>query len=245
MRIYRTAQVAGATGVHPNTVRLYERLGLIPEAHRQANGYRAFTGFHIEQIRLIRMALQTEIVQNGLRKQAVEIVKTAARRNLDEALGLARDYLHNIQKEQGHALEAIRQAETILKDARPAATPSMKRKEVAQHLQVSMDTLRNWELNGLLTVKRKQNGYRCYTEEDIRRLRIIRALRCANYSLEAILRMLNTLSRDTDADMGRALNTPDREADVVSVCDRLLTSLREAEANARDMLRQIGKMKDL
>ncbi|MEA5069215.1 MAG: MerR family DNA-binding transcriptional regulator, partial [Christensenellaceae bacterium] len=42
MRIYRTAQVAGATGVHPNTVRLYERLGLIPEAHRQANGYRAF-----------------------------------------------------------------------------------------------------------------------------------------------------------------------------------------------------------
>ena len=31
-----------------------------------------------------------------------------------------------------------------------------------------MDTLRNWEMNGLLSVKRKQNGYRIYTDEDIK-----------------------------------------------------------------------------
>ncbi|WP_334308079.1 hypothetical protein [Aminipila sp.] len=29
-----------------------------------------------------------------------------------------------------------------------------------------MDTLRNWELNGLIAVKRKQNRYRVYTAED-------------------------------------------------------------------------------
>ena len=33
-----------------------------------------------------------------------------------------------------------------------------------------MDSLRNWEMNGLLTVKRKQNGYRVYTNENIQRL---------------------------------------------------------------------------
>jgi DNA-binding transcriptional MerR regulator len=44
-------------------------------------------------------------------------------------------------------------------------------------------TLRNWELNGLMAIKRRENGYRIYTEEDLMRLKIIRSLRCANYSL--------------------------------------------------------------
>ena len=37
----------------------------------------------------------------------------------------------------------------------------MKRKEVSEYLGITMDALRNWETNGLLTVKRKQNGYGC------------------------------------------------------------------------------------
>ena len=245
MRIYRTAQVAKLTGIHPNTVRLYEELGLIPTVQRQENGYRVFTDYHIEQIRLARIALKVEALQNGLRKQAIRIIKKAAMLNLGEALDLTRDYLRNIRKEQDNALEAIEQVETILKDARPEASISMKRKEVAEHLEISMDTLRNWELNGLLAVKRRENGYRVYTEEDIRRLKIIRSLRCANYSLEAILRMLNALSGDADANIRHILNTPDQEADILSVCDRLLTSLKEAELNATSMLRQIEKMKEM
>ena len=245
MRIYRTAQVAKATGIHPNTVRLYEELGLIPAAQRQQNGYRVFTDHHIEQIRLARMALKVEALQNGLRKQAIRIIKTAAVQNLDEALDLTRNYLRNIRKERDNALEAIEQVGGILKDSRPTAMLSMKRKEVAEHLQISMDTLRNWELNGLLAVKRRENGYRIYTEEDIRRLKIIRSLRCANYSLEAILRMLNALSGDADTNLRHILNTPDQETDILSVCDRLLTSLKEAEMNAECMLRQIEKMKEM
>ena len=42
----------------------------------------------------------------------------------------------------------------------------MKRKEASEYLGVSMDALRNWEMNGLLTVKRKENGYRIYTAAD-------------------------------------------------------------------------------
>lgn len=57
----------------------------------------------------------------------------------------------------------------------------LKRKEVSRHLDISVDTLRNWELNGLITVKRKDNGYRVYSGEDVRRLKIIRSLRLANY----------------------------------------------------------------
>ena len=120
----------------------------------------------------------------------------------------------------------------------------MTRKETADHLHITMDALRNWEMNGLLTVKRKQNGYRVYTDEDIQRLRIIRCLRFANYSLAAILRMLNALSDNPKTDLREAIDTPHQNDDIISVCDKLLTSLKHAEQNAQAMLGSLEKMKN-
>jgi len=234
---YKTSQVAQIIGIHPNTVRLYEELGLIPKPERQENGYRVFTDIHIEQFRLARTALKVEVLQNGLRKQAIDIIKTSATGNLIEAENLAKGYLRQIKREQRNAEEAIEIVMQLL-SAEEQETDKLRltRKETADYLQITMDTLRNWELNGLVTVKRKQNGYRVYTDEDIKRLKIIRSLRCANYSLSAILRMLNELSRDPLADIEEAIDTPKETDDIISVCDKLLTSLRRAEENAEDML---------
>jgi len=233
---YKTSQVAQIIGIHPNTVRLYEELGLIPKPERQENGYRVFTDIHIEQFRLARTALKVEVLQNGLRKQAIDIIKTSATGNLIEAENLAKSYLRQIKREQRNAEEAIEIARQLL-SAEEQETDKLRltRKETADYLQITMDTLRNWELNGLVTVKRKRNGYRVYTDEDIKRLKIIRSLRCANYSLSAILRMLNELSRDPLADIEEAIDTPKETDDIISVCDKLLTSLRRAEENAEDM----------
>lgn len=97
--------------------------------------------------------------------------------------------MQQIKKEQRNAEEAIAIAEQLLSgNEQEMDRVVLTRQETANHLQISMDTLRNWESNGLLTVKRKQNGYRVYTDEDLQRLKIIRSLRCANYSLAAILR---------------------------------------------------------
>ena len=120
---------------------------------------------------------------------------------------------------------------------------SLTRKEASEALGISMDALRNWERNGLLTVKRKNNGYRVYTDEDIRRLKIIRSLRCANYSLEAILRLLRQLSQNPDTDVRATLNTPKQSADIISVCDRLIISLSEAWKNACKVLDMLQDMK--
>ena len=98
-------------------------------------------------------------------------------------------------------------------------------------------------MNGLLTVKRKDNGYRVYTDEDIQRLKIIRALRCANYSLEAILRLLQQLSKNPDIDIRTALNTPKQTEDIISVCDKLIVSLSAAEKNAVAILDMLHDMK--
>ena len=42
-RTYTTSRIASAVGIHPNTVRLYERIGFITAPERLANGYRVFT----------------------------------------------------------------------------------------------------------------------------------------------------------------------------------------------------------
>jgi DNA-binding transcriptional MerR regulator len=114
MNIYHTAEVARRIGVHPNTVRLYAALGLIPEPERGPNGYRVFTDVHLEQFKLGRTALKVEVLQNGLRKKAVEIVKTSAAGDYDGAARLTRRYLHQIQTEQKNAEEAVSIAEKLL-----------------------------------------------------------------------------------------------------------------------------------
>jgi DNA-binding transcriptional MerR regulator len=244
MNTYKTSEIAQRNGIHPNTVRLYEELALLPRPERQANGYRIFTDFHMEQIRLVRTALKVEVLQNGLRKQAISIIKASATGNFDQAIQLTECYLQQIRQEHRNAEEAIAITGRLLSGEDPeAVTFEFTRQEAADYLHITIDTLRNWEMNGLLTVKRRRNGYRVYTGEDIRRLKIIRSLRCANYSLSSILRMLNTLSANPEADIRQIIDTPMENDDIISVCDKLLTSLHYAEANAKLMLEQLKNMK--
>lgn len=57
-------------------------------------------------------------------------------------------------------------------------------------------------------------------------------LKCANYSLSAILRMLNSLDKNLGEDIGYVLNKPEKDEDIVSVYDKLITLLNEAKENA-------------
>lgn len=243
MAAYKTAEVASIIGVHPNTVRLYEEWELIPKPKRQPNGYRIFTDFHIEQFRLARLAFQVEVLQSGLRKKIIQMVKVSAAGDFDRALVLAGEYLEQLKRERTNAEEATVLVREILSGEGTERFHSLKRREVSEYLNVSMDTLRNWEMNGLLTVKRKENGYRVYTDDDIRRLKIIRSLRCANYSLEAILQMLCQLSQNPNVDILEALNTPKENADIIAVCDQLITSIFDAESNAQKMIAMLEEMK--
>lgn len=242
LKTYQTAQIAKLIGIHPNTVRLYEKLELIPKVERKENGYRVFTDYHIDQLKLARSALQVVIIQNGLRKKAMNIIKTSAKKDFIKAISMSEEYLLQIQQEKDNAQEAIEIVKSLLSKNEKFDSVSLKRKEVSDYLHISMDTLRNWELNGLLSIKRKQNGYRVYTGEDIVRLKIIRSLRCANYSLSAILRMLNALSENPDIDIKNIIDAPKEDDDIISACDKLITSLNDAEENAHYMLSLLKEM---
>ncbi len=243
-RIYKTSEVAKIVGVHSNTVRLYEKLELIPEVKRLQNGYRIFTDYHIKQFILARTAFKVEILQNGLRKKMINIVKLSAKGNFEEAISCTEDYINQVEQERKNAEEAIEISKHLLLDIDvEKSNMFLTRKQTADYLQVTIDTLRNWEMNGLFTIKRKQNGYRVYTENDINKLKIIRTLRCANYSLSAILRMMNTLLENKEADIKEVINNPEEDEDIVTVCDKLLTSLDNAQENAYSMLQQLEYMK--
>ncbi|GAA0778081.1 MerR family transcriptional regulator [Clostridium subterminale] len=242
---YKTAQVAKIIGVHPNTVRMYEKLDLIPKTQRLSNGYRVFTDFHIEQFRLARTALEVEVLQSGLRKKIINIIKLSAKGEFRKAIICTNDYINQVNVEQKNAEEAIEITKKLLSGIGSEENDIfMTRKQTAEYLQVTMDTLRNWEMNGLLSVKRKQNGYRLYTKNDIQILKIIRSLRCANYSLAAILRMINATYSNSEIDIREVINTPQRNEDIVTACDKLLTSLSNAEANANCILSQLKVMQE-
>lgn len=246
-RTYTTSRIASAVGIHPNTVRLYERIGFITAPERLANGYRVFTDLHLLQVRLVRAALNVELVQNGLRREVLAIVETLPSQRYDEAISLARQRIDHLRRERRAAEDALRHVRDLLTRSDGSARAErlmLTRKEAADQLDTTIDALRNWEMNGLLQVKRKQNGYRVYSAADLDRLAIIRALRAANYSLAAILRLLDALDRDATADIGHVLDHPDPDDDILSVCDRLLTSLDAAERNAFEMIELLERMKN-
>ena len=245
MKQYRTSEVAEMMGIHPNTVRFYEEWGLITKPVREENGYRVFYDLHIYQIQVARLGFEIEILQNGLRKKIVNMIKTCAKCDFDGAIRQTEEYLIQLEKERVGAEEAIKIVQDMLCGEIHENQLSLKRKEVSKYLDISVDALRNWEMNGLMTIKRKQNGYRIYTDADIRQLKIIRVLRCANYSLEAIRRMMQQLSENPEADIREILDTPEQNDDIISACDRLLLSLSKAEINAEKIMTMLKEMKEL
>ena len=245
---YSTSQIAEIVGLHPNTVRMYEEWGLIHKPKRKPNGYRVYNDVHIKQFRLARKALQIEVLQAGLRKRIIEAVKLSAQYRFDEAIELGREYIRIAEQEKENANEAAEICEMLYRQQPQADGVLYKRAQAAKELGLTIDTIRNWEMNGLLTVKRKQNGYRVYNSNDINRIKIIRSLRCANYSLSAILRMLknhdNGMAKN---DILNILNTPENDEDIVSACDKLIVSLENAINNAYEvisMLQEIKQMKN-
>ena len=164
------------------------------------------------------------------------MVTVSAAGEFDTAIILTEEYLKQLRQERRNAEEAIKIVKQLLSGGAQENSHNLKRKDVSNLLDISMDTLRNWEMNGLLTVKRKNNGYRVYTDEDIQR---------ANYSLEAIRRLLQQLSKNPNTDIRVALNTPKQTEDIISVCDRLIISLSDAETNAKFLLEMLQEMKIL
>ena len=233
--MYKTKEVAALVGILPNTVRIYEEWGFISPVPRQSNGYRIYSDIHLFQLKVARTLFRCEIVQGDIRKRARAIVYACGKEEFTKAEQLTIDYLTNLEREYVHALSATKIVEKWLRETPTVSTRTYSRKEVARILDITSEAVRNWERNRLITVPRLDNGNRAYGERELEQLRVIRSLRSAHYSINAILRLLKQIQQPSP-DIVAILNTPTDEEDIVSVTDQLGKSLLDAIADAKDTL---------
>jgi DNA-binding transcriptional MerR regulator len=238
-----TSKIARELGVHPNTVRLYETWGYLPEVPRGENGYRQYSARHLEQARLAHLTLRWPYL--GDKALLIQLVKSAAGGDLGMALERAYQYLARVRMEKTAAEAALEFLDRWTAGHRmDSEQQRMHIRHAARHLNVTVDILRNWERNGLITIPRDpENGYRLYGSAEFGRLRVIRMLVQSGYSLMAILQMLSRFDQGQKTDLRDALNLPPEEdADIQTVADRWLATLVELEERAQAIIRQIGHM---
>lgn len=241
--IYKTSEIANIIGVHPNTIRFYEEMGLLPTIPRTKGGYRIFTDSHLDQLILLRTAFRAEIISSRLRQEVLSIIKTAATGDINKAYQDTKHYLEHLREEARGAEEAIRIAENILEhsDCSGEALICKGRGEAAVRLDITIDVLRDWERNGLVSIPQDSSGHKLFYVKEMNRLKIIRTLRNAHYSTMSILRMLNKLDLG-EGNIREAINTPDAEEDIVCAADRYITALSCAEEDAKEMLQILSEM---
>jgi DNA-binding transcriptional MerR regulator len=237
----RTTDLARAANIHPNTVRLYEQWGYFSTVERSPKGYRRFTETHLAQLLLARRALRFTWLGGKIRATAGQVIARSAAEDLGGALELAYHLLSLVQAERAQAESAAAYLQRWAEGAHIDAPAHPRRiGDAARLLDVSIDSLRSWEHNGLIEAPRDPaNGYRLYGPAEIGRLRVIRMLIRSRYSVMAVLRMLSRLDEANPADLRAALDTPEPEEDVQYATDRWLSALAELENEAQAMIAQI------
>jgi DNA-binding transcriptional MerR regulator len=235
---YSTSEIARLADVHTNTVRFYEEIGFLQPVKRKSNGYRIFTNVHRLQLGLIRIAYRSELVGGGLRRLAAEVIRDAAAEDYINAHKAVQAYACKVAHMKTKALDAVQYArEHHL--SQEELYRRYGKKEILEQLGITADALRHWERSGLIVLPRDTGGRLYFTDTERKRLTMISALRDANYSTMAILKMLAALEVG-EVGMLKALEA-DGE-DLFYATDRLLSSLCIAGQAAVEMAEQLIKI---
>ncbi|MFE5672222.1 MerR family transcriptional regulator [Agromyces sp. NPDC056523] len=202
-RPLRTVEVARRSGYSVQQVRDLERLGVIPAAVREANGYRSYSTRHVRALaayrglaaaagplearRLLARVPSTTLADAAA---AIDAVHVRLQRERD-AVERAQAALRVIRAEANAAEsgEAAGTAGTVDPAAGVGARPddAMTIGELASALGVRTSTLRFWEQEGLVRPDRVTSlRARRYAPMAVDGARIVVALRAAGYGIPAV-----------------------------------------------------------
>lgn len=221
-----TKEVAKKVGIHPNTVRLYEAWGYISAVPRQANGYRLFDERHLTQLKIVRLAFQQEFIQHQLRHYATNIVKLSGATQFKKAIKAATQYRTFLKSELTYTMAAIDIASELLA-MRPQSAETYTHQQIAVKLQLTEETIRNWERNGLFSVARNAQNRRCYTALDVQKLYVIRTLRSAHFSIASIRHLFEARAAG-EMDIQAMLQIPAFQQEFYHATDALTDNLNKA-----------------
>src|SRR5690625_629711 len=188
---FATSVVSAATGYSVQQIRDLEALGVVPPAHRAANGYRRFTPEHVRDLHAYR-DLATAVGPVEARR-AMARIRTLP---TDEAAALVGALHTRLDREREEALAAQRALRSIRAeadlddpDSPPTGRDAMTISELADALGVRTSTLRFWDKAGLVAPERvgtKSGSARRYPLPAIREARITAALRTAGYRIPGV-----------------------------------------------------------
>lgn len=102
-------QAAAAAGLTPDTIRFYEKKGVLPRPPRQANGYRAYTEEHVATLHLARGLRHLGVLLEEVRP-ILDVAHTGVCgdirgqlvRTLDDALREIEGQLADLQRTREH-----------------------------------------------------------------------------------------------------------------------------------------------
>ena len=162
-RTYRVAEFARLAGVSVRALRHYERLGLLTPRRTDA-GYRAYTARDLESLEQI-VALKFI----GIPLRQIPIVRRAATGALARALTAQRDALEAKRRQLARAIDAIAEAEAILRAGRQADVALYKR--IIEVIEMQNDE-REWMTAYRMLIDRKAAHLKAMpvqTREELRR----------------------------------------------------------------------------
>lgn len=115
--------------------------------------------------------------------------------------------------------------------------------EVADEVGLSLRTIRYYEEIGLVEPSgRTEGGFRLYTDSDVERLRLVKALKPVGMSLETMADLVETADLVARSADGSRSDAEQRLADVVNIavdrCNELEARLKEA----RRVLRRLSAL---
>ncbi len=64
----KIGEISKATGIPVETIRYYEKIGLVPEPERQASGYRHYRQSHLDRLLFIRRCRNLDMAQDEIRE---------------------------------------------------------------------------------------------------------------------------------------------------------------------------------
>lgn len=222
--IYKPIDLAHIYGVHPNTIRLYERLRYISPAERNENGYRIFTDLHILQVKVCRCIFGYPFTNRCIRNAGNEVMWASGKEQWISGMKCAQTYLevvtheYNLAKKTATALQNwIKPEKSYLSQAKEGY---ISRKDVADMLGITIEAVRNWERNDLISsCATGEYGEILYKETDLDRLNVIYMLRQAGYSIVAIHHSISMYDKGQIDMVLPALHEPEPN-ELISVGDR-------------------------
>jgi DNA-binding transcriptional MerR regulator len=167
----RPIDIARRLNISTSTLRLYEKKGLIPSVSRSSTGYRYYSETHIAYFICIR-----EMSSAFDLKFIATVLKEVKEGHIDAALWCANKAQADLWNKRQTYKKTVEML--LYNKFNTSFSKDMTIGEVSKETGIPVTTIRYWEKEGLIFSKRnKKNKYRIYTNEHIRQILTLNAIR--------------------------------------------------------------------